>query len=268
MQRLHRALDAVAARFFWVVVLIGRRRRVRYGPSLPWAKPLQGPYQPTRHPAGLSNHRQKGRPRVKHVSKSPFTVRRQRGKSSSAGPAVPGLAGQRQQTGRRGCCRVEVAKNTGVGSDLAYASRSVVEVGGVLAFRHQSKTTNFRLSPSVGYFFIDNLELTLFPELVITRIAADGDEAGEGAQTDWSVGVVLEPSYHMPFNDRLFAFAALGVGLNFAEDPGVDLLFRPRLGLDVLVGRSGILKPAAFMDVGVNDGLSAGGFEAGFTVMW
>ncbi len=113
---------------------------------------------------------------------------------------------------------VEVAKNAGVGSDLAYASRSVVEVGGVLAFTHQSKTTEFRLSPSVGYFFIDNLELTLFPELVITRIARDGDEAGEGAQTDWSIGAVLEPSYHMPFNDRLFAFAGLGVGLNYAED--------------------------------------------------
>ena len=168
---------------------------------------------------------------------------------------------------------VEVAKNAGVGSALAYASRSVVEVGGVLALRHQSETTLFRVSPSIGYFFVDNLELTLFPEIIITRIGddegADGEGAeAEGAQTDWSIGAVLEPSYHMPFNDRLFAFAGLGVGLNYSEDPGIDLLFRPRLGLDILVGRSGIFKPAAFMDVGVNDGLSSGGFEAGFTVMW
>lgn len=163
---------------------------------------------------------------------------------------------------------VEVAKNAGVGSDLAYASKSVVEVGGALALRHQSKTTLFRVSPSIGYFFVDNLELTLFPEVTVTHIAADGDEAGEGAQTDWTIGVVLEPSYHLPFNDRLFAFAGLGVGLNFAEDPTVDLLFRPRLGLDILVGRSGIFRPAAFMDVGLADGLSAGGLEAGFTVMW
>ena len=163
---------------------------------------------------------------------------------------------------------VEVAKNAGVGSDLAYASRGVVEMGGVLALRHQSETTQFRLAPSIGYFFVDNLELTLFPDLTITRISADAGDAGEGAQTDWSVGVVLEPSYHLPFNDRLLAFVGLGVGLNFAEDPKVDLLFRPRLGLDVLVGRSGILKPAAFMDVGLADGLSAGGIEAGYTVMW
>jgi hypothetical protein len=163
---------------------------------------------------------------------------------------------------------VEVARNAGVGSALAYASRSVVEVGGVLAFRHQSDTTLFRVSPSIGYFFIDNLQLTLFPELIITRIGADDAAVGEGAQTDFTVGAVLEPSYHVPFNDRLLGFAGLGVGLNYAEDPGIDFLFRPRLGLDVLVGRSGIFKPAAFMDVGANDGLSAGGLEAGFTVMW
>jgi hypothetical protein len=162
---------------------------------------------------------------------------------------------------------VDVARHAGVGSDLAYASRSVVELGGVLALRHQSETTTFRISPSIGYFFVDNLELTLFPELIITRLEAD-DAAGEGAQTDWSLGAVLEPSYHLPFSDRLFAFAGLGIGLSYAEDPGLDLLFRPRLGLDILVGRSGIFKPAAFMDVGVNDGLSAGGLEAGFTVMW
>jgi hypothetical protein len=135
---------------------------------------------------------------------------------------------------------VEVAKNAGVGSPLAYASRSVVEVGGVLAFRHQSETTSFRVSPSIGYFFIDNVELTLFPDLIITRIKGDDGEDGEGAQTDWSIGAVLEPSYHLPFSDRLFAFAGLGIGVNYAEDPGVDLLFRPRVGLDVLVGRSGI----------------------------
>jgi hypothetical protein len=163
---------------------------------------------------------------------------------------------------------VEVAKNAGVGSDLAYATRSVVEMGGALSLRHQSDTTAFRVSPSIGYFFVDNLELTLFPELTVTRIGADDGPAGEGAQTDWAVGVVLEPSYHLPFNDRLLGFVGLGVGLNFAEDPKVDFVFRPRLGLDILVGRSGILKPAAFMDVGVADGLSAGGLEAGYTVMW
>lgn len=79
---------------------------------------------------------------------------------------------------------VDVSKNAGVGSDLAYASKSVVELGGVLALRHQSETTVFRLSPSIGYFFVDNVELTLFPEIIITRIGADEGDGGEGAQTD------------------------------------------------------------------------------------
>jgi len=147
-----------------------------------------------------------------------------------------------------------------VGSPLGYALRTVVELGGVLALTHQSQTTDFRIAPSVGYFFIDGLELTLFPELQI--IDVDGE-------TDATVAGTLEPSYHIALQDSsLFGFAGIGVGMSYADDPGVDLFFRPRLGFDIMVGRSGILKPAAFLDVGANDGLTSGGIEAGFTVMW
>ena len=62
-------------------------------------------------------------------------------------------------------------------------------------------------------------------------------------------------------------FAGIGLGLRYAEDPGVDFALRPKIGMDMLIGRSGILKPAVFIDVGANDGLTQGGFEAGFTVM-
>jgi len=155
-----------------------------------------------------------------------------------------------------------VATGAGVGSDIAYASRGVVELGGSLALTHQSQTTTIRLAPSVGYFFIDNLELTLFPELLITNI--DGEEDDE---SDVSFGGVLEPSYHVPFTDRLLGFAGLGLGIRYADEPGVDVFLRPRLGMDIMVGRSGILKPAAFLDIGANDGLTSGGLEVGFTVM-
>jgi hypothetical protein len=151
-----------------------------------------------------------------------------------------------------------VALDAGMGSPIAYARASVVELGGTLALTHQSETTIFRIAPSVGYFVIDNIELTLFPELNISNV--DG-------QTDVIVGGMLEPSYHVPFSDRLYGFLGVGFGLRYAEDPGVDFALRPRLGMDIMVGRSGILKPAAFLDIGANDGLNAGGFEAGFTVM-
>jgi hypothetical protein len=154
--------------------------------------------------------------------------------------------------------QAEIAQFAGVGSPLAYARSTVVELGGTLAFGHDSDTTTFRIAPSIGYFPIDNLEFTLFPQLRITHIE----------ETDTSVGLFLEPSYHVPVSDVLFAFAGLGVGFRWADDPGFEFAFVPKLGLDIMIGRSGILKPATFLEVGLGDGAIAGGLEAGFTVMW
>ena len=155
--------------------------------------------------------------------------------------------------------QVEVAKDAGVGSPLAYARRSVVELGGNLALTHDGDITTFRISPSIGYFVVDNVELTLFPNFSIVHFDED---------TTVQIGAVLEPSYHLPLSEALYAFAGLGFGFNYAEDPGFEALLRPRVGTDVMVGRSGIFKPALFMDVGFDEGVYAGGLEAGFTVMW
>jgi len=154
--------------------------------------------------------------------------------------------------------QVEVAQFAGVGSQLAYARATVIELGGMLALTHDSDTTNFRIAPSLGYFPVDNLEFTLFPELRITHVG----------ETDTSFSLFLEPSYHIPFSDVFFAFAGLGVGILWADDPGFEFALRPALGLDIMIGRSGILKPQLFLEVGLGDGAVAGGFAAGFTVMW
>jgi hypothetical protein len=153
--------------------------------------------------------------------------------------------------------QTQVAEGAGEGGDLAYADATVVELGGTLAFTHASDTTIFRIAPLIGYFVADQIELTLLPDLTIIHL----DE------TDFSFGVLLEPSYHLPVSERAFVFVGAGVGIRYADDPGVDFAFRPKLGMDVLVGRSGILKPALFLDIGVNDGVNQGGFEASFTVM-
>lgn len=165
---------------------------------------------------------------------------------------------QLEQQAMGGGGDLEVAMDTGVGSPIAYASESVVELGGMFALTHASETTVFRIAPLVGYFVADNLELTLFPELYVINVE---DE------TDVSVGLMLEPSYHVPFSDRFFAFAGIGIGFRWAEDPGFDFALRPKIGVDIMIGRSGILKPAAFLDIGTNDGLTQGGVEASFTVM-
>ena len=175
--------------------------------------------------------------------------------SSEAQQPAPPNAGAEARTPSD----IEVAKDAGVGSPLAYARRSIVELGGTLALTHDGDITLFRISPSIGYFFVDNVELTLFPNLSILHFADD---------TTVQIGAVLEPSYHLPLSDALYAFAGLGFGFNYAEDPGFEALLRPRIGTDVMVGRSGIFKPALFMDVGFDEGVYAGGLEAGFTVMW
>ena len=152
----------------------------------------------------------------------------------------------------------QVTMNAGAGGTLGYADRSVAELGGTLALKHASKTTTFRITPTIGYFVLRGVELSLLPDFTI--IDVDGN-------TDVTLGVLLEPSLHFPFSERVFAFAALGFGLRYAKDPGVDFALRPKIGLDFVVGRSGIFKPALFLDFGTNNGLSQGGFEAGFTVM-
>src|SRR3954453_11612355 len=47
---------------------------------------------------------------------------------------------------------VSVATEAGAGSELGYANKSVVELGGTLAFTHASKTNTFRIAPFIGYF--------------------------------------------------------------------------------------------------------------------
>jgi hypothetical protein len=159
---------------------------------------------------------------------------------------------------------MEVAVKAGEGSPIAYGRASVVELGGSLAFTHQSETTIFTFTPTFGYFVADGFELSVLPELRITDV--EGEDGGENA-ADVSIGGAVEPSFHLAFNPSVYGFLALGLGVRYAEDPGFDLFFRPSIGMDILIGRSGILKPALFMDVGVNEGTTAGGFQAGFTVM-
>jgi hypothetical protein len=177
-------------------------------------------------------------------------------------PAPPEPPGGMKQVAEGGA--VDVAVKAGEGSPIAYGRASVVELGGSLAFTHQSETTTFIFTPTFGYFVADGFELSVLPELRIVDV--EGEDGGENA-ADVSIGGAVEPSFHLAFNPSLYGFLALGVGVRYAEDPGFDLFFRPSLGVDILIGRSGILKPALFMDVGVNEGTTAGGFQAGFTIM-
>lgn len=157
--------------------------------------------------------------------------------------------------------RLQVTRGAGTGTERPYATATVVELGGSLALNHTSNSTDFRISPFLGYFIADRFQLTLFLQLQVLKV---NDTAVRFA-------TILEPSYHLPIDDdnRFFAFGGLGLGLVYLNGgPGVDFSIRPRVGLDVMIGRSGIFKPAAFLDLGVTEGVVAGGLEAGFSVMW
>jgi hypothetical protein len=152
----------------------------------------------------------------------------------------------------------KIVTGAGVGSDVAYASQFVVELGGMMAFTRRNDITMVRLAQVIGWFVIDNLEISLLPDLLVINLEGDTEVAG---------GFSIEPSYHVPLGDQILLFGGLGLGFHIAGDTGFEFVFRPRIGADLLIGRSGILKPALFLDVGTAAGFSAGGLEIGYTIM-
>ncbi|HEY5924411.1 MAG TPA: hypothetical protein VIV11_22190 [Kofleriaceae bacterium] len=137
-------------------------------------------------------------------------------------PVVPGLSG-------------DVVDQAGVGGTVGYGRAGVLELGGAagLTIAQDIRAVNF--SPSIGWFLVDNIELSAI--LDVTNL-----KAGSQSATLWSA--LLEPSIHIPFNRMMFGFIGMGVGAAYVTDVGTGLAVAPRIGLDFLVGRSGILRPS------------------------
>jgi hypothetical protein len=163
---------------------------------------------------------------------------------------------------------VEVAEDAGVGSELAYASQTVLELGGTFSFFNHSETTQFTLSPFLGYFIIDGLQLSLLGQFTINHISANDDDPLSESRTDFIITLIAEPSYHLSITNEVYVFLGLGLGASFSKDQSADFVFRPRLGADITVGRSAIFKPALFMNVGAAEGYSGIGVEGSFSAMW
>jgi hypothetical protein len=60
--------------------------------------------------------------------------------------------------------------------------------------------------------------------------------------TMWSA--LVEPSLHLPFNREVFGFVGMGVGAAYISNLGSGLAVAPRLGMNLMIGRSGILSPS------------------------
>jgi hypothetical protein len=167
-----------------------------------------------------------------------------------------------------------IVRQAGVGGVVGYGRTGVLELGGSAGFTFASDYRNVNVSPTVGWFLVDNLELSAI--LSISNIKAGGDSA-----TLWS-GLV-EPSYHVPFNRSMFGFLGLGVGAAHVTSMGTGFAVAPRLGGNFMVGRSGVLTPSISyqyttidteMANNTDDNItvvavsSAVQFNLGYTAMW
>jgi hypothetical protein len=165
-----------------------------------------------------------------------------------------------------------VVKQAGVGGEVAYGRAGVLELGGSAGFTAATDFMAVSFQPTIGWFFTDNVQLSGI--LGVQHISTAEDDAT-------IVSLLAEPSYHMPFSRSVFGFLGIGLGAAYAEGPGLGFAFAPRLGANVMVGRSGILTPSLSYQYTTHDAplqmedgrdyvaiSTALSVNVGYTVMW
>jgi hypothetical protein len=170
----------------------------------------------------------------------------------------------------------------GVGSSTAYSERGVAEFGGSGSFALSNDVTTFSADPMLGYFLWDNIQLS--GVLGVRHLTVQGDSSNR-------FSLMAEPSLHIPLTseDSVFWVGGLGAGVALGDDVDDDprfemgLALAPRTGVQILLGRSGLLNVGARYSlvlsdvkaqVGAFDGQAALAFantfdiQAGYTVMF
>jgi len=149
-------------------------------------------------------------------------------------PNIPGITG-------------DVVEQAGVGGTVGYGRAGVLELGGSAGLTMAQDIRALNFSPSVGWFLVDNFELSGI--LDVANLKAGGDSA-----TIWSA--LVEPSFHLPFNRTMFGFIGMGVGAAYVSELGTGMAVAPRVGMDFLVGRSGVLRPSLSYQYTTHDAMS------------
>ncbi len=167
-----------------------------------------------------------------------------------------------------------VTRQAGVGGTQAYGRAGVMELGGSAGFSAASNYSRFELSPSIGMYVIDNLELSLLTGVSHFRVGSEGDRVSAT-----EVKALIEPSLHLPFSQVAFGFVGLGAGFNYISGHDAGFALQPRLGMNFLIGRSGVLTPAFNVAYSTVEALrtpvgtvlavqTSYGMNIGYTVMW
>jgi hypothetical protein len=169
-----------------------------------------------------------------------------------------------------------VSRQAGTGGEVAYGRAGVLELGGSAGFSAASNYTRFELSPSIGLFLVDNLELSLLTAFNYFNVASSSTAPGISAT---ELKALIEPSFHIPFAQTAFGFVGLGAGVNYLTGHDAGFAVQPRIGANILVGRSGVLTPSFTVAYSTVEALrtEAGavlavqtsyGMNIGYTVMW
>jgi hypothetical protein len=131
----------------------------------------------------------------------------------------------------------------------SYARADTLELGGFAHFMVAKDYSSLGLFPTIGWFPWDNIELSAI--IGVTRVGQtiedENDVRSDVSRTQ--LLILAEPSFHVPFSEVAYGF--LGVGLGLAHEartpgPGAGPGFAvaPRLGLNLVIARSGVLTPA------------------------
>lgn len=169
-----------------------------------------------------------------------------------------------------------VTRQAGTGGTQAYGRAGVLELGGSAGFSAASNFQRYELSPSIGLFLVDNLELSLLGVFSHFNVDAIGENPG-GSATE--LKALIEPSFHIPFSQVAFGFAGLGAGVNYISGNTAGFALQPRIGANFLIGRSGVLTPSLNMTWSTVEAIrtpngallavqTSYGFNMGYTVMW
>lgn len=172
-----------------------------------------------------------------------------------------------------------LVKQAGIGGVTSYGRSGVLELGGSASIAAASGYLQLSIAPSIGYFIIDNIRLSAIMGLSYTSIDVTDDGGATTTATQTLFSLLFEPSVHIPFTESLFGFLGVGLGVSYADESGAGFALQPRLGLNVLVGRSGVLSPAIYVqytttsaiqtDAGTLLQVNFGyGLNLGYTVMW
>ncbi len=169
-----------------------------------------------------------------------------------------------------------VSRQAGTGGQVAYARAGVLELGGSGGFAAANNYRRFEVTPSVGWFIVDNVELSLLGG--VNYFDLDGTNGMPGVSAT-ELKALVEPSFHLPFSDTVFGFVGLGAGVNYVTGQSAGFAVQPRLGANFLVGRSGMLTPSLTVAYSTVDALrtpagtvlavqTSYGMNIGYTVMW